>query len=334
MTQGGMVAFAFPVEGFRIFSDIIESPRIENATEVTRRLIAKAGVTNSRIPNEGLLRSCSPTECPIARSSWSAPFRGSSAAFPWLAARPATMRFLSRRICIHNGSARSKVAILIVGKPKFPFRTFSVHNLRPKPIKLVVTRADPDNRIVAELNAEPAATEYANAIGIDSDQLGPLSFASYPLAVKVGENYYCRSIRKVNPDGSLLFFCAVDEGLVFTAAYPHNIVESTAGRTWSRLKKNLKTSILFSALIAYFGGWMPRASQSRHLLEELYKRYNVIGFHTYGEQFNGLHLNQTLTGIAFAAWQIGCARWPPRNDSDLENDLSVVLDRLLSAASA
>jgi len=105
---------------------------------------------------------------------------------------------------IHNGSARSKVAILIVGETQFPFRTFNAHNLRPKPVKLVVTQADPENRIVAELNAEPAATEYANAIGINPDQLGPLSFASYPLAVKIGENYYCRSIRKVNPDGSFV----------------------------------------------------------------------------------------------------------------------------------
>jgi hypothetical protein len=27
----------------------------------------------------------------------------------------------------------------------------------------------------------------------------------------------------------------------------------------------------------------------------------VVGFHTYGEQFNAMHLNQTLTGIAFGS---------------------------------
>ena len=26
----------------------------------------------------------------------------------------------------------------------------------------------------------------------------------------------------------------------------------------------------------------------------------VIGFNTYGEQFNGMHINQTFTGVAFA----------------------------------
>ena len=58
------------------------------------------------------------------------------------------------------------------------------------------------------------------------DDLGPFSFASYPLVVKVGGDYYCRSIRNMNPDGSLSFFCAIDEGLVFTVARPRDMVRS------------------------------------------------------------------------------------------------------------
>jgi hypothetical protein len=45
--------------------------------------------------------------------------------------------------------------------------------------------------------------------------------------VKVGGDYYCRSIRNMNPDGSLSFFCAIDEGLVFTVARPRDILNST-----------------------------------------------------------------------------------------------------------
>ncbi len=39
--------------------------------------------------------------------------------------------------------------------------------------------------------------------------------------------------------------------------------------------------------------------QIRHQMDDLYRQYGVTGFHTYGEQFNAMHLNQTLTGIAF-----------------------------------
>src|SRR5690606_2110020 len=87
---------------------------------------------------------------------------------------------------------------------------------------------DAENRIVYELNAEPAAREYASAIGLLPNDLGPFSFASYPLVVKVGGNYYCRSIRNMNPDGSLAFFCAIDEGLVLTVARPQDMFTATA----------------------------------------------------------------------------------------------------------
>ena len=41
--------------------------------------------------------------------------------------------------------------------------------------------------------------------------------------------------------------------------------------------------------------------QMGNRIEKIYKRHRVVGFHTYGEQYNAMHLNQTLTGIAFGA---------------------------------
>ena len=38
--------------------------------------------------------------------------------------------------------------------------------------------------------------------------------------------------------------------------------------------------------------------QLRQGVAELYRRYSVVGFETYGEQFRAMHLNQTFTGIA------------------------------------
>ena len=33
-------------------------------------------------------------------------------------------------------------------------------------------------------------------------------------------------------------------------------------------------------------------------VEEIFRRNNTIGFSSYGEQFYGVHVNQTLTGVA------------------------------------
>jgi hypothetical protein len=175
---------------------------------------------------------------------------------------------------------------------------FKTQNFEPTAIKLVVTAADTENRIVHELNGEVASREYAAAIGLLPNELGPFSFASYPLVVKVGGDYYCRSIRNMNPDGSLSFFCAIDEGLVFTVARPQDMLRSTASAL-----EEIDAKIGGIDLVVGFDCILRRLDaetrQIRHQMEALYQKYSVAGFHTYGEQFNAMHLNQTLTGIAF-----------------------------------
>ena len=111
-------------------------------------------------------------------------------------------------VLIHRGNLVRRGAILFVIETSSPFRVFKTQNFEPTPIKLVVTAADTENRIVYELNAEPAAREYAAAIGLLPDDLGPFSFASYPLVVKVGGDYYCRSIRNMKSRRkSVLLLC-------------------------------------------------------------------------------------------------------------------------------
>ena len=71
-----------------------------------------------------------------------------------------------RTVMIHNGAVAHRAAILMMIETDYPFRVFKTQNFEPTAIKLVVTAADTENRIVHELNAEPAAREYASAIGL------------------------------------------------------------------------------------------------------------------------------------------------------------------------
>ena len=41
--------------------------------------------------------------------------------------------------------------------------------------------------------------------------------------------------------------------------------------------------------------------QLEDAMSELYRANHMIGFNTYGEQINGLHLNHTFTGVAIGA---------------------------------
>ncbi len=126
-----------------------------------------------------------------------------------------------------NGKVAADCAIVILVRSCVPFHIFKSENFVPTADKLVVTSSTPDQRIVHEFNAEPAAEVYAAAIGLDPGSLDAMSFASHPVVVRVGGEYYCRSIQRVHPDGSLTFFCAIDNGIVLTIAHPKGMVEST-----------------------------------------------------------------------------------------------------------
>ena len=41
-------------------------------------------------------------------------------------------------------------------------------------------------------------------------------------------------------------------------------------------------------------------AQLRPAIDALLTRHNVVGFATYGEQYNAMHVNQTFTGVAIA----------------------------------
>lgn len=301
--EHGLLLLAFPKEGFKIHTGVIDDVGtfgVERASESVARLKAQIGVgTNGKLSDrvfgvmlvDGL---CNAEEALVAAVHWG------FGDMPLIGGSAGDSLAFNRTSLIHQGKAVGRAAVLIVIESDFQFRIFKTSNFEPTQIKLVVTSANTANRTVHELNAEPAAREYASAIGLMLDDLGPFSFASYPLVVKVGGDYYCRSIRNMNPDGSLSFFCAIDEGLVFTVARPKDMLSST-----ERVLAEIDGALGGIDMVLGFDCVLRRLDaenrQIRRQMEDLYKTYGVVGFHTYGEQHNAMHLNQTLTGVAFGS---------------------------------
>lgn len=198
---------------------------------------------------------------------------------------------------ISNGHVMQQAAILTLIRCRLPCRVFTNNNFVPTDHKLVVTEADPDLRRVNEFNAEPAAIAYANAIGMSPDELDAGSFASYSVIVRFGGRHYCRSIQQVNEDQSLTFFCAIDNGLVLTVARSEGMVAS------SRLAiEDIESEIgdidLMFGFDCIYRKLDARNRQTTHRITSLYQEKHFVGFNTYGEQYNSLHINQTFTGVA------------------------------------
>ena len=300
-----MLAMLFPSTLFSVVSTMVDDlsssgmDRITGEVEALRRsLCAKteggqAGSTFALCFIDGLSYSEEAVTSAIHWGLDDIPLIGGSAGDD--------LKFETTRL-ISDGRVTSDSAIVILVATEIPFHVFKTDNFVPTEEKLVVTASNPDRRVVQEFNAANAAEEYAGSVGIDKKSLTPLSFASHPVVVKVGGEYYCRSIQKMNPDGSLSFYCAIDDGVVLSIAKPKDMVEATraALQDVEALLGGIDMILGFDCVLRRLDA---RNRQVFRGISELYRENRVIGFGTYGEQYRSMHLNQTFIGIAFGQRQ-------------------------------
>jgi hypothetical protein len=197
----------------------------------------------------------------------------------------------------HDGHFREDSAALVLATSPLPFKIFKTEHFVPGEQRFVVTRADTAHRIVHEINARPAAEEFARLAGITVDELDPAHFAATPVVVLIDGTDYVRSIQKVNSDGSLTFFCAIEEGLVLRIAHGIDLIKNLE-QTFDRIHGEIgqPQCVLVSDCILHY----LEISQKRYVdqVEALLRNNFSVGFCGYGELFRGMHVNQTLTGIA------------------------------------
>lgn len=204
---------------------------------------------------------------------------------------------------IHDGQIFDNAAILVQVRTNCPVRVFKTDHLQPTEARMVVTAADPAKRLVSEINAEPAAREYARILGKDPDQLSTFTFAAHPVVVRIGEQTHVRAIQRVADNGDLVFFSAIDEGMVLTLAEPDDMVTHLDRELTTLSESNTPDMILgCDCLLRRVEATQKQMTTG---LSEVMARHNVVGFSTYGEQVNSMHVNQTFTGVAI---------YPPETD--------------------
>lgn len=196
-----------------------------------------------------------------------------------------------------GGRFHPRAATVAILSTTRPIHVFCAQHYQPGPAKMVITGAVPHERIVTEINAEPAAEAYLRLVGHAGEELDLQFFAAHPPMVRAGGSYHVRSIQSANADGSLTFYCAIDEGLVLTIGEP---VDRIAGM--EALFADLHDKIGEIDRIIAFDCVLNRIdAEQRQIARDvsaLYQRHNVIGFNTYGEQYHALHVNQTFSGLA------------------------------------
>lgn len=196
-----------------------------------------------------------------------------------------------------DGRFRGNAAVLAILRTRCRVTAFRFDHLVPTETCMVVTGADPANRLVTEINAEPAAQEYARLLGRDPNQLTPFTFAAHPVVVCIRGQHHVRAIQRVEPNGDLRFFSVIDQGLVLRLAEGRPIAQHLEESLAALADPEPPSAILGCDCI--LRRLEAEESQAAGAVSASLSRHRVFGFNTYGEQFNMLHVNQTLTGFAF-----------------------------------
>lgn len=199
------------------------------------------------------------------------------------------------------GAFHADSAVLLLATTPHPFKVFKTQHFVSDDERLVVTEADSARRIVKEINGLPAAEEYARVIGSTVAELGSLRFANSPVVVVIDGTDYVRAIQKANDDGSLTFFCAIDEGLVLRVAHGEDLL-GNLNESLASLRAEIGAPQAILACDCILRKLEMTHDGLKASVGEAFREQNAVGFSTYGEQYGGVHVNQTLTGIAF-----GCA---------------------------
>ena len=139
---------------------------------------------------------------------------------------------------------------------------------------------------------------YAAALGVAREALSDAVTFEHPLVLRCDGQLYVRSIRQVHDDDSITFYCAIEVGMVVYVGGHEDLLAS------------LRSGLVAEATPAYdllIGcNCILRAleTKARGEHDEVGRAWqafarHAIGFDTYGEQLDGLHINQTIVGVAF-----------------------------------
>lgn len=202
-----------------------------------------------------------------------------------------------KRTCVYDGEkfVEGAAALALVHNPA-GIRTFVHEHFEPTSYRGVITSAEPHQRLIQEINGWPAADEYAKAIGTDRAGLTDSVMGAHPMMIKTASGHFVRSVRRVLEDGSLAMYCAIEEGVIIGVGTSRPMVEDARSLVDAGCWGQSHLVIGYDCILRRI------EAESQGVEENLGRALSqcpFIGFSTYGEQYMGLHINQTLAGAAF-----------------------------------
>jgi hypothetical protein len=191
---------------------------------------------------------------------------------------------------------QTDTAAFCIIETKLDFKVFKTQHYTPSDQDMVITKADPAKRMVYEIDGGPAATELASIMGVEKNELTMEVYSTHPVMLQIGDEWYVRSIQNYHDDDSLSFACAIDSGLPLTVGECQDLIKSLDEKT-NELKNEFKNIDITLGCDCIHRRLEIIETGLKENVESLLLPLNFLGFSTYGEQFDSVHINQTLTGV-------------------------------------
>lgn len=189
-------------------------------------------------------------------------------------------------------------AVVALLETDVPFQVIAWEHMVPTPVKVVVTAADPDQRLLMELDGKPALDRYRELVAeLGGTPITDTESASvFPFARYVEGKPYVRSVYNIEGQ-ALRMASAVETGQILRLMRTGDLV----GSTERELERADQLVGGMCAVVAF--SCMARQFEAERFglvdgLAALYQRFPVVGFHTFGEQLGATLVNHTLTGLA------------------------------------
>lgn len=301
--EGYAVAAALPAEHFRVAHALLPDARNRTLGEnrdTAVRLVAELALGGRRPTASDTFAILLVDGLSIAEEQLASTLHSGLGEIPLIGGSAGDGLDFARTHVLADGLAHEHAAVLALIQTDLPFTVFKTQHFVPGDRRMVVTSADAPRRVVHELDGERAAAYLAAQLGMQIADLGPTVFATHPVVVRIGGAEYVRSIQKVEADGSLTFYCAIEEGVVLRDARGVGLVENLE-ETLTAVRAKTGDPLLTFTFDCILRGLECRRDGKLDEVSALLRAAHCIGFSTYGEQFHGMHVNQTLTGVAFGA---------------------------------
>lgn len=287
--SGGITALGFKGGEFSFNTHLIHPLHscMERALEIADR-VQRVGARFGLLLVDGLSKSEERVASALHQAIGNVPLIGASAGDD----------LAFGRTCVYyEGRFLSDAAVLCTARTSMRVATFKFQHIVAGERRLVITDADPELRVIREIDGFPAAEGYADAIGVRVEDLDSAVFINHPLVLKVGEDNFVRSIASVGENLSLHCFCSVDTGMVLSLGRRLDPI-SAIEEAFARVRTRVGTPNVILGMDCVLRRLEFTQTGMLDKIGALLAANHVFGFSTYGEQFNSYHINQTFTGVA------------------------------------